>query len=444
MRGFLKAILVLAALFVLAVVLFHEERAPAAERAEERLEIYYMYNEGEPQSAWLVDAVERFKALHPGLEVDIVFAGREVLGKIRPRIIIGNPPDLVNQGGDILRMLVQDDVLEPWNEALESPAYDRDMPWSETFIPGLLDLNTFDGNTYMIPVGLFASVFFYDRNQFERFNLEPPETWSEFLEICEVFKQHGIEPIAADGTETGYNVMWFSTMLTRTTTLEHVADTALGKPGTSWTDDVFLEAARRVRELNERGYLMRGYRGSKWPSAQMRWAQGEAALLYSGTWIPKEMAEALPEGFRMGMFRFPILEGFPESDGMAQDVGAECFAIPTGAGNKEMAVEFVKYITRLEETQTYIEMDMPPSILDAGMPESLEGLDRLLMPPYRPIRGASGLMPNWYRAVARDYWSDFFLGDFTPEEMLRRMDVEQERYYRRLDAMDRPREVPAL
>jgi len=444
LKGLLKTVAVLAVLFTIAVLLFHEKRGEAGDGHENRLEIYYMYNEGEPQAAWLEDAVERFKGLHPGLEVDLIFAGREVLGKIRPRIIIENPPDLVNQGGDILRVLMQDGVLEPWNEALEGPAFDRDMPWEKAFIPGLLDLYTFDGKTYMIPVGLFCSVFFYDRNQFERFDLEPPKTWREFLAVCEVFKENGIEPIAADGTEPGYNVMWTAALITRTTTVRHFADTARGGPGTSWTEDAYVDAAGLVRQLRDRGYVMKGYQGSKWPSAQMRWAQGECALLYNGTWIPKEMAEKLPEGFRMGMFRFPIVEGYPGSDGMTQEIGAECYAIPTGARNKKMAVAFVKYITRLEECRNYVDMDIAPAILGAGMPESLEGLDELLAPPYRLTKGLAGIMPNWYRAVARDYWSDFFLGHYTPEEVCRLMEAEQKRYYERLEALGRKPEEPAL
>jgi len=444
LKGLLKTIAVLAVLFALAVLVFHEKRGAASQRREDRLEIYYMYNEGEPQAAWLEDAVGRFKELHPGLEVDVIFAGREVLGKIRPRIIIENPPDLVNQGGDILRVLMEDGVLEPWNEALDGPAWDADKPWRDTFIPGLLDLYTFDGKTYMIPVGLFCSVFFYDKNQFERFDLEPPRTWREFLAVCRVFKENGIEPIAADGTEPGYNVMWMAAMITRTSSVEHFAETALGEPGTSWTEDVYVQAARLVRQLTDRGYVMKGYAGSKWPSAQMRWAQGECALLYNGTWIPKEMAEKLPEGFRMGMFRFPIVEGYPDADGMAQEIGAECYAIPAGAANKKMAVEFVRYITRLEECRNYIDMDIAPAIVGAGMPESLEGLDKLLMPPYKLIRGLAGIMPNWYRSVARDYWSDFFLGKYTPEEVCRLMEQEQQRYYARLEALGKPREEPAL
>ena len=113
-------------------------------------------------------------------------------------------------------------------------------------------------------------------------------------------------------------------MESRTTTIKHIRDTAYNKPGTSWTEKCFVDAARHVQELRDKGYLMRGYEGSKWPSAQMQWVQGKCGLLFNGTWIPKEMKNKLPPGFKMGIFRFPTEEGYPEADGMAQDLGADC------------------------------------------------------------------------------------------------------------------------
>lgn len=442
MKGILKALAVLAALFVVAVGLFHAKKGEAEKRSENRLEIYYMYNEGEPQSLWLLDAAERFEKLHPGLEIDLVFTGRELLGKVRPRFIMGNPPDLLNQGGDVLRTLMLAGLLEPLDDFLAESAWDRDMPWRDVFIPGLLDLYSYQGKTYQVPVGLFCSVVFYDKTMFERLGLTEPRMWKEFLGVCQVLKDNGIEPIASDGTEIGYNVMWYSVLVTRTAKVEHIRRVALGEEGTSWSEEPFVAAARLAKELVDRGYIMKGYEGSGWPAAQNRWAQGECALLYNGTWIPKEMGKDLPETFRMGMFRFPLVEGYEDADGMAQDIGAECFAVPAQAKNKEMAVEFLKFITTLEECERYVELDIAPAVVGGGMPESLSGLEELLSPPHTLMRGVAGIsaqMPEWYRIVARDLMSDLFLGRIEPEEMCRRMDAEQGRYYERLDALGKER-----
>jgi len=441
-----KILIALLILFALAVVLFHAKKTDQVAENRDRLEIYFMYNEGESQSDWFAAAAEKFKSMHPGLRIDILYAGREVLGKLRPRMIIGNPPDLVNQGGDQLRPLMEDDLFEPLDDALAGPAFDSDTPWADTFINGILDVykwknpKTGEEHYYQIPSGLFCYIFFYNVDQFERLHLEPPRTWSEFLHVCQVLKDNGIEPLAADGTELGYNIIWYGLLLTRTTTVKHVLDTAYGRPGNSWTEKCFVDAARMVAELREKGYIMRGYEGSKWPSAQMQWVQGKCAVLYNGAWIPKEMKNKLPEGFRMGIFRAPIVEGYPDADYLVQDIGAECYAVPRGARNRDMAVEFLRFITSREESKGLADIDVPCATRGVPMPAALKGLDEMLAPPNRLVEGTAGItgdLADWYRIVARNEWSDLFLGHVGPEEMCRRVQDAQDRFYQRERALDR-------
>ncbi len=442
-KSFVKICLAAAVLFGVAVFFFHDTRAEETAGPAKSLEIYFMYNEGEIQQKWFAAAVERFKEWKEGqgdpVSVDVVYAGREVLGKVRPRLIIGNPPDLVNQGDDGLRILMEDGLLERIDDGLDAPALDENVPWRDTFLPGLVDLDKYEGHSYMAPVGLFASFFFYDKRVFRKYGLEEPRTWSEFLHVCQVLKDNGIAPIAADGTEPGYNAMWYAILLTRYTTVDRILATAKNEPGTSWTDPPFVEAARRVCELRDRGYIMPGYEGSKWPSAQMQWMQGKCGLLYCGSWIPKEMKDATPPGFEMGIFPFPVVEGYEKvSDCTAQDLGMESFAIPKGARHKETALEFLKFITTQAETKDLVAMDIPPAVRGAGMPESLAGLDAMIAPPYKLIKGMAGItneLPEWYRTCARDSWSEIFLGRYTPEEFSRLLEGAHKRYYERLKAL---------
>ena len=436
-----KFLIVLGVLFLAAVALLHDRVSTADTESKSRLEIFYMYNEGESQSVWFREAADRFEQLHPGLKVDILFAGREVFSKLRPRMIMGNPPDIVNQGGDQLEVLMVEDLFEPIDSALSTPAFGSDLPWKDTFRPGMLEIYTWEGRYYQVPMGLFVTVFFYNVDQFEKLHLTPPKTWDEFLRVCQVFKDNGIEPIAADGTEIGYNVMWYMTLIGRMSNRDHVRATAWNEPGTSWQEKVFVDAAKSVRELRDRGYVMSGYEGSKWPSAQMLWVQGKCGLLLNGTWIPKEMKNKLPENFRMGLFRFPIVEGYPDSAPWNQDLGADCLAIPKGARHKEMAVEFMKYVTSPDEMKRLAALDVPCSVRGVPMPPSLADLDSLIAPPYKLVKSVSGVdidLSNWYRNVARNRWSDLFLGLVEPEEMCRDMDAAQKRFYEGQKKLGKP------
>ena len=215
---------------------------------------------------------------------------------MRPRLIIGNPPDMANQSSDELRALLEDELIEPLDKYLEEPAYGTNVAWKDTFLPGLIDAYKYKGQTFMVPQGLFAYGFFYNIDQFEKLGLKPPTTWAEMLHVCEVLKQNGIEPVAADGNIRDYNAIWYPYLITRTTTLEHILATARGEKGTSWNEPCFVEAAKVLRDFTAGGNVMKGYVASGWPSAQMQWAQGKCAMLLCATWIPKEMKEKLPPG----------------------------------------------------------------------------------------------------------------------------------------------------
>ena len=444
MKRFLALLALAAIIFCAMVALFHDERAAAGGERETRLEIYSMYNVGESQQRWFDTVVERFKARKAAegqsIEVDVVYAGREVLGKLRPRLIIGNPPDLVNQGGDLLTPLVADGLLAPLDDALDSPSFSGGAAWKESFLPGLLDLDGFKGRRYLIPLSVFSTGVFYDQALFERLGLAAPETWNEFLEVCRVLRENDIEPIAADGTIADYNCMWFIALLTRTTTVERIMATATSAPGTSWTDEPFVEAARLLRDLRDSGYFMRGYEGSMWPSAQMQWIQGKCGMLYCGSWIPKEMKEKTPDAFRIGVFRFPVIEGRDDADGQTQEIGTESYGVPVLARHKDLAVEFLRFLTSPDIESELAALDSIPSIVGAPAPASLSGMEKYFLPPYRLIKWSAGIntdLSEWYRVVARDNWSRFFLGESTPEEICAKIEEAHDRYAARLSDMGR-------
>ena len=442
MKAFLKILGVLVLVFGLAVALFHEKKSTAEAAEENTLQIYFMYHRGEPQAAWLQDAIGRFEeSIGQEVNEDVVYAGREVMTKARPRLIMGKPPDIITQGGDMMRPVMLDGLMHPLDEALAGPAWDSQVPWRETFLPGLLDFYTYRGHTYMVPIEIFVSVFFYDRRMFEKYGLEEPRTWEEFLHVCEVLKQSGIEPIAADGTIIGYNTTWFSTLVSRVTSGEHFRAAALDEPDTSWEEEPYLRAAGMVKELVRKGYVMEGYQGSTWPAAQVRWANGDCGLLYNGSWIPKEMGNKLPPEFELDFFRFPVTEDGVGED-MSQVCGAECYAVPRDARHKELAIEFIRYVTSKEEMNRFVKLQMPPAVKGVEMPPGLKGLREILTPPYELVHSFGGVqtdLPEWYRNVARDLWSDLFLCRVGPEEMCRKMDEVQDRYYERLETLGKPK-----
>ncbi|MEY8390281.1 extracellular solute-binding protein [Lachnospiraceae bacterium 45-W7] len=67
--------------------------------------------------------------------------------------------------------------------------------------------NTVNGKLVAIPQEVVAYGLFVNKDMFDEYNLQLPETPEEFLECCKVFKDHGIE------TPVGANRWWLETFV---------------------------------------------------------------------------------------------------------------------------------------------------------------------------------------------------------------------------------------
>ena len=72
-----------------------------------------------------------------------------------------------------------------------------------------------EGKTYLVPHTLITMAFWYDKRDFRAAGVEVPETWSEYLDVCEKIKATGIAPIAQDASVGMYAAFWFYHLVQR-------------------------------------------------------------------------------------------------------------------------------------------------------------------------------------------------------------------------------------
>lgn len=115
--------------------------------------------------------------------------------------------------------------------------------------------NTVDGKLVAIPQEVVAYGLFVNKEMFDRYGLDLPDTPEEFLECCRVFKEKGIE------TPVGANRWWlecfvlaqaYADMYNGDTTEEEVAALNSGEARLS---DYMRPGFEFIKELMDRGYI---------------------------------------------------------------------------------------------------------------------------------------------------------------------------------------------
>lgn len=108
--------------------------------------------------------------------------------------------------GPQLETLVENDLVEDltdlWDEYVVANGVSDDI--KESF--------TVDGKIYAVPYSIIYNTIIYNKNVFSQYNLEVPETFDEFLNVCQTLKDNGVTPIALKN-DSWAGFIWFQALL---------------------------------------------------------------------------------------------------------------------------------------------------------------------------------------------------------------------------------------
>lgn len=170
-----------------------------------------------------------------------------------------------------------------------------------------IDSFTYNDTVYGIPGGVTYLGTYYNKSMFEENNLEVPTNWQEFLACCETLSSAGIQPIVM-GDKDMY-VMQFGLYQLAANLIYPVDseyDQKLRDGTANFTDegtwDLVLE---RYNELYEKGYIQSGSLGLGVSQAQQKFIDGEAAMIFDGTFNRNAVESQGSADFERGYFPLP-------------------------------------------------------------------------------------------------------------------------------------------
>ena len=186
------------------------------------------------------------------------------------------------------------DVSSLWDK--ESSAYDK----------GLRDLFTFNGKTYGAPLYFGPWVTLYNKQVFDKYQLQPPKNWNDMQNVMQTLKSKGVTPLGAtiDGRWPAF--IYFETFLVATNP-DLYSTLMAGKA--KYTDPGVVEAMNLWGQLIKAGYFTDPSSvtfGTGSSTFLTEFSQGRAAMLQIGTWYePTITGAGMKPGVDYGGFIFP-------------------------------------------------------------------------------------------------------------------------------------------
>ncbi len=211
--------------------------------------------------------------------------------------------------------------------------------------------NTVDGKLVAIPQEVVAYGLFINKDMFDKYHLELPNTPEEFLECCRVFKENGIE------TPVGANRWWLETFVFAQAFADMYnggdteAEIAKLNSGESKYSDYMRPGFEFLQELIDKGYVdakkayvseaIEGegddFLAQKTPIVMAYWGAANTETAYGKT-----------------DFNLQVI-GFPSSHGQMPVVTITGFGIGTRAEHLQDAKETLDVVLSDEALQIYTE-----------------------------------------------------------------------------------------
>ncbi len=402
-------------------------RVPSEEEAERVVEVAIF--EGGYGIGWHQTMAERFNAANRDRGVRIELWGDpRTADIIKPRLLRGDPPDLILDERLPLWLLIARGQLTPFTEALGQSTPGSDKPWGDLFARGMLDMFRSDGEVYALPAAYGAWTGWYDARMFREHGWEPPETWQELLDLCKEIEAAGIAAWTLQGKYPSFYA-WntYVGLVQRVGGLAAINRiNALDAVAFSHPDAV--EAARLLQDLALR-FMQRGAMAMTHTESQLHFVQGNAAMIFCGIWLENEMKDTTPPDFEMRSFTMPAVEGGKGNPRLFNGQGMEYLFVPSDARYPELAFEFARFMVSPDAAAEMGESIGVISPLAGATPR--ESLTPALQSVLDVIEASDGifnvrvymLFPAWRTQVMGVAIADLLRGEITPEEFGRRLDA---------------------
>ncbi len=239
------------------------------------------------------------------------------------------------QGGERLYSYIREGYILPidriWSEE----------GWDLQFTNAAKKAVTFKESIYAVPTSYYQWGFYYRRSLFDKLSISPPETWQEFLILCQLLKSHGITPITI-GTKNHWTAAaWFDYLDLRINGFKFHKNLLAGN--TSYTSPQVRKVFEVWKSLVDKQYFTTDANLYNWTEVLPLLYRNKGGMLLMGNFVTNKFSSVIVED--IDFFRFPLMaNNIPVSEEAPTDV----FVIPKNTQNETLAEKFIAFMGRAD------------------------------------------------------------------------------------------------
>ncbi|MBS5285114.1 MAG: extracellular solute-binding protein [Clostridiales bacterium] len=278
----------LMALLISALFLSGCSRREGEESDQERIQIRLVYSAGDMKwKSGIEEITEAFMEENEDIYIELYN-----MPEIRNRTYIDSLKVLAAQEEfyDIVELretgtLVRAGLLSPIPEEISCLTATKTM---------------YNGDCYGVPRFTTTLGIIYNKDIFKELGLKEPETYGEFLEICETVKQAGYRPLALGAADLWHMKFWGNYLF------QNYIVSQNGRA--QWTRERTEEMLTDFRALARNGYIPSVYQSLSDSQTAQEISSGRAAMVYTGPWMLPQI-QNLNASADLGFFFLPGKDG---------------------------------------------------------------------------------------------------------------------------------------
>lgn len=328
--------------------------------SDDQVVLKFLHKWPQPEfSPYFEEVIKEFEKQNPSIKIKVEAVADEPM-KDKLRVVMGggDVPDITfSWSGEFARKFVHSGSAMDLTEYLNN-----DPEWKNSFIQASLEPFVEQGKNYGIPLRFNGKFFVYNKSIFEKYNLQKPQTWNEFLHVLDTLKNAGETPIIL-GNASPWASIHYLTGLNQKLVDSETRNKDYEPLTGEFTDPGYVQALEYLKELQDKGYFIENVNSSSHDMATQLFLSGKGAIMYFELEEFQTIEDAIP-----GQWDFFQMPEITEGKGNQNYItGApDGFIVSSKTKHPEEAIAFLKFLTSKENAEKMVKMIGWPSPIDGA------------------------------------------------------------------------------